>query len=345
LVVQALRDLLAEGAGEDDDFDTEVMQADQGSPEDWLGSVGTAPFLAERRTLVVRNLLRLDPDKAFKEKSGAKSHPFAARLKALPATARLVLVGDSESGDYAKQKTLGDVGGRWEKIVKAGGGQVLRFDPDPRRASERIKAEAERRGLKVSPKVALLLGEMVGGQVGMALQELEKLALYIHPDKKVEESHVRSLVTATPEFNVFSMIDAIVEGRPAQAAAALQVVLYSGPRGAEESAPLIMRLLIRRFTHLWEARICQEHRVSPAALPDEVARLMGAKPNITSLPAWQADRLLPHARRLGFDRLTAAMEEILRADCRLKGILPGFSPADTLEEMTIRLAGLCQGRN
>ena len=37
-----------------DDFDLQIFEGDS-DPTDWLASVGTAPFLAERRTVVVRH--------------------------------------------------------------------------------------------------------------------------------------------------------------------------------------------------------------------------------------------------------------------------------------------------
>ena len=70
-----------------DDFDLQSYEGDS-DPVDWVASAGTSPFLADRRVVVVRHLLRCDPDRG-------KSVSF----KGLPSTALLILIADDENGD------------------------------------------------------------------------------------------------------------------------------------------------------------------------------------------------------------------------------------------------------
>jgi hypothetical protein len=42
-----------------DDYDLETVEAESSPPHQWIASAGTTPFLAERRTVVVRHLLRV----------------------------------------------------------------------------------------------------------------------------------------------------------------------------------------------------------------------------------------------------------------------------------------------
>jgi hypothetical protein len=44
------------------------------------------------------------------------------------------------------------------------------------------------------------------------------------------------------------------------------------------------------------------------------------------------------ARRITFAQLASALEILSEADARLKGILTGFTPIDTLERMVIEMA-------
>ena len=61
LRVRGLHALL-KAADPDGGLELENLEAGQHRPDAWLASAGTAPFLSERRTVVVRHLLRASPE-------------------------------------------------------------------------------------------------------------------------------------------------------------------------------------------------------------------------------------------------------------------------------------------
>ena len=85
---RAFHDILAAANIEKDDFDMVSMEADFQSPMDWYASVSTSPFLSERRTTIIRHLLRCDVDKLK-----------SVDLSKLPESSLLILIADDESGD------------------------------------------------------------------------------------------------------------------------------------------------------------------------------------------------------------------------------------------------------
>ena len=87
---RALTAILAELGPSDDDFDREEFDAGSSDYLTWMGSASTVPFLSERRVVIVRHILRQDPDDV--------------KLPDLPPSALLVLVADEEAGDDDKQR-------------------------------------------------------------------------------------------------------------------------------------------------------------------------------------------------------------------------------------------------
>src|SRR5206468_3285295 len=118
----------------------------------------TAPFLSERRTIVVRHLLRREPD----------GEDLAKQMKLLPETGLLLLVADEEVGDENRQRRLASIRSAWEKVVKAAGGVVADFPTNAKQIRESIKNEAERLGKKISDASAESLAEMTGANFSRA---------------------------------------------------------------------------------------------------------------------------------------------------------------------------------
>src|SRR4051812_46511304 len=138
-------------ATSDGDFDLQTFEADEANPMEWLASAGTAPFLSERRTVVVRHLLRREPP-GFKGAQDEEHKSFSEEIlksfKNLPSSALLVLVADEETGDENRQRRLASIRKAWEKVVKDSGGTVADFTTNAKQISAAIKLEADRLGKK-----------------------------------------------------------------------------------------------------------------------------------------------------------------------------------------------------
>jgi DNA polymerase III subunit delta len=332
---EALTQVL-QAATAEDDFDLEKVMADASDPQDWLASAGTAPFLSERRTVVVRNVLRQDEVKGFADQ-------FVQGVKALPSSALLVLVADEESGDENRQKRFQRARKSWEDLVKKAGGYVEVFKLEGAGLRPALKTRANSLGKPISDRAADLLIEMTGGNLSRAYDELDKLILFAGDEKQIQESDVRDVVVPSREWNVFKMVDAIVAGDAAEALRQLRIVVSSAAKAEEIGFRSLLPMLSRQLRLIWQARICVEARTDPVRAPGEVTRWFPQNPNLSSAQEWQRNKSMNAARSISFDQLSKLIAMVCDADARLKGQLASFSGADTLERMTLEMVGLVRG--
>lgn len=325
LLRRALIELLGEVAPEGDDFDLITMEADVTSPIDWLGAAGTAPFLAPRRTCVVRHLLRHD-------------EPDALKLDSLPEYALLVLVADEEIGDEAKQGKLKRLRTQWVNHVKSGGGHVEMFAADSKALPGMLRKEAEALGAALTPPAALLLAEMVGGSLSRGLGELEKLVLFIGDERQIGEKIVREVATPSREWNVFRLVEMVASGDVGGALQQLQILVVSPTKAEDAAYSRILPNLHRQVRLLWQARILVEAKASPDSIPAHLAAQMTESPSFAKEPPYRQSKLMTVARQTSFSSLAAALQIVADADAKLKGMLPAFSAMETLEEAILMLA-------
>lgn len=333
----------------DGDFDLQTFEADEAAPLEWIASAGTAPFLSERRTVVVRHLLRREvvgsrAAATTDEEPKAPAELLAKEFKNLPASALLLLVADEETGDESKQRKLGNNRKAWEKVVKDAGGHVAVFSTDAKQISQSIKKEAERLGKKISDASAESLAEMTGSNFSRAIEELEKLAIYIGDEGTIREADIRSVVLPSREWSVFKLIDAIVDGSVHEALRQLRILVGSQTKAEEAAFSRILPTLSRQLRLMWQARLCVEAKCSPQAAPPQVARLFPDKPNLAKEAPYRQSRLMQQARRVDFEALQRCLQAVTDADAKLKGLLDSFSAMESLEHMVLQMVEVIGAR-
>ena len=322
LRMRFLQDLLDQASG-GDDFDLETFVGDASNPSQWLASAGTAPFLSPRRTVVVRNVLRADP-KDFNPSP-------------LPDTALLILVADDETGDSERQRKLDSTRTAWNKKIPTADGIVLDFAIDAKQISEAIRDEAGARGKKVSPRAAELLREMCGGSLSRSMEELEKLVLFASDAGEIRESDIRAVAVASPEWNIFGLIDAITRGDTGASLRQLQILAASNSKVEDVAFSTIFPLMSTQLKMIWQARACIEAGVTVANAPESLTSTFLERPNFAKEQEWKRNRAMATARTLDFDALTKCFTAMSDADARLKGQLPAFSNRETLDRMVLEM--------
>lgn len=321
---RALRTLLDQGG--EDDFDRQGFEADESTPIEWLAAAGTAPFLSDRRTVVVRHLLRFDFD---------PDEPLS--LKGLPNSARLVLVADDETGDENKQKRLQTVYKKWAKLVKDAKGLALDFETKPEAVRSQVHAEVLGRGMKISPKALDTLVEMTGGNLSRCLEEIEKLALFAGQDGEIKESHVIEVVVPSREWNIFKLSNAIIAGQAGEALNQLNILAASTTKIEDFAFKTIFPQLSRQFRLLWQARICIEAKTNPGNAPESVSRLFPADMSLAKQSPGAQGAIMRNAQKVRFDGLRRCLRIVADADARMKGLLDGYSSRETLERMVLEM--------
>jgi DNA polymerase III subunit delta len=324
LVRQALVELIQEAGLEKDDYDLETMSGDGNPVHNWLASAGTAPFLAPRRVVVVRQTLK------------AKLEELTdASLKALPETALLILVLDEESGET--RPTGGAKKRQLEKTVTAAGGIVVSFAADPKKTKEQIRAMIVSKGKNIAPNALETLVEMTGGSLSRAMEEVEKLILFSRSEA-ISDHDVRSTVVASREWNIWRMIDAMTQGDVGESLRQLRIVVASKGKVEDVAFSQLFPLVARQLRLLMQGRLCLDAGCQPQSAPDEVRANFPSKPNLASESPYRQNSVMRSARNLSLDQITKAMTIVCDADARLKGLEASFSGMDTVERLVFELS-------
>jgi DNA polymerase III delta subunit len=311
----------------DGDMETEQVIADDRPVGDWFGSVGTAPFFSSYRTMVVRNLARVSFDKGY-----------STWLKDMPETARLVLVVDEETGDDDKQRRLKSATDAWTKAVKEAGGAVLTFDLPKKEIPSLVAARAKEMGLKINKSTSELLVEMVGRRADAAFAELDKLSLMVDEGEAITPDHVRQMVTADPEYNVFRLAQAVIEGSRGEALRQLNAQLGHAKDLTTEALVRVFPVLIRQVKLVWQARASIELGVNFGHPNAALDACLLENPSLKGSPSWSQEQIVRMARKTTFKRLATCYLEVVRAESQLKGQEAGASQMETLEQMVLRMA-------
>jgi DNA polymerase-3 subunit delta len=283
--------------------------------------------------LVVRHLLRTEADQ------------LNVDLGRLPESSLLILVADEESGSedrVRRMKTTVRKG--WERAVTERGGFIWAFEPNPKTVRAELKVELQNRGIAITEKAIDVLIEMTGSNLSRAMGELEKLNLFVGPERSIGEADVRDLVLPSRDWNVFEMVTAISAGNVAEALRQLRILITNSQKAEAAAFQNILPMLSRQLRLLWQARICLDAKCDVANPTPEIARLINTKPDISKEAPYRQAALTRAAAKLTLPRLRRGFAILSDTDARLKGALPAFSGIDTLERMVLELSHVISGR-
>lgn len=326
----ALAQILEAAAIQPDDFDLQTFDGDT-APGEWIAAAGTAPFLADRRVVVVRHLLRCDLERA-------KGVSFMG----LPASALLILVADDEAGDEDRQRRLKTARTGWEKVAKDAGGSILQCKANDADFSSLVKAETMSADKKITDRALAVLKEMCAGSASRALEEVPKLVAYVGTEPTIQESDVREVVVPGREWNVFKLVDSVVEGDVAEALRQLRILVGSPSKAEEAAFRNILPQMSRSLRLAWQARACLDAGVPPGS-PEASATSL-TKPNLAGEQDFVKGKAMRAAKRLHLSQIASMLALLSEADAKLKGILPAFTAMETLEQTVLKMADVARSR-
>jgi DNA polymerase-3 subunit delta len=171
-----------------------------------MDDLGTLPFLADRRVVVIRDADRFIS--TYREK-------LERYLESPAPTGTLMLVCRS----FAKNTRL------YKAAAEAGGQTVECKRLTVRGLIDFVVAEVGARGKRVDQATAARLVELTGQDQGLLVGEVEKLCLYAHERPAITVNDVDDLVGLTREEKIFAVMDAAATGRLAQALQLWQQVI------------------------------------------------------------------------------------------------------------------------
>jgi len=281
----------------------------------------TAPFLAEKRLVIVKGLLeRFEPKTkpGRKEKIARKPaqqseyKSLADYITNIPDSTMLVLVdGSIKSNNPLLKEVSGKADIRSFPLLK---GDKLR---------QWIQRRVKEEGGSMSPRAVSLLAQVVGGNLWIMASEIDKLVL-LTSGRRIEEEDVRRAVGYMPEANVFAMIDAILEFKAGVAEQLLEQLLQ---RGAAPAYLLFM--LSRQVQMIVRARELRRQRKPETEIQNKLG--------LTS--EFALGRTLEQADRYPVERLKEAYDRLLQTDLSIK---TGKYEGELA--LNILIAELCQKR-
>lgn len=316
--------ILAEvcGVGNEEAYDRVTLFADECEPATWLAQASTFPLWEERRTVVVRKLHR-------------GPAPRKADLKSLPETAFLVLVSEDDPDDEQRARR-GDPTSEWMAAVKAAGGLVVHCAVERQSPVPLLREAAREAGKKLAPVTAQALFEMSGGSLSRSLNELEKLVLYVGDAAEITQADLRACITPSLEWSIFHLLDALFVGRCGEALAQVRILVGSTKRVDEAAYKNVFPMLSRQLRLVWQARVLIENGCTPHACRHDVRSMLPSKPNLLNERDFVQRKVMAQGQNVSRDQLALCIRYLAEADAKLKGLSPGFSPFETLEELILK---------
>jgi DNA polymerase-3 subunit delta len=279
---------------------TTVLDGQQLASDQLMAVVGTIPFLAEKRLVIVRGLLgRFEP----KTRAGVRKKPasktnqqneyksLVACIDGIPDSTILVLV-DGKMGSK-------------NPLFKA-------FSPKatvktfPRMKNSELQKWIQKRvkegGGSISSQAVDLLIRHVGSNLWIMSSEIEKLVLFTS-GRRIEGEDVDRVVSGVREVNVFAMVDAVLEFKARVAEQALHQLLQRG------AAPAYLLVMLSRQVRM--IVLAKEMRGQRKPETEIQSRL-----GLTSDYALR--KTLEQAGRCSMERLRRLYHKLLETDLSIK---------------------------
>jgi len=255
------------------------------------------PFLAEKRLVIVTDLLtRLVPRKG-REASAAQKEFLAALadyLPRLPDTTRLVFVEDRPLP--ARHPIL-------QMAQQEAWGYVKRFDaPEARTLPRWVEKRVRKHGGEIEPRAAAHLAAVVEDDLRLLDQEIVKLVTYTNAERAIVREDVDAVVPYAQAAIVFDLVDALGRRDGRTAAQTLHRLLDAGEH------PLgLLAMIVRQFRLLIQVNELKAER----ATPRDIAQALNLHP-------FPARKLYNQATHFTAAQLETVYRHLLDTDVAIK---------------------------
>lgn len=279
------------------------LRGDQVKPVELIGICSTIPFMDLRRLVVVEGLLasmeRRPGRGRARGRGDSRTSPtqlggwgaLTEALPGMPETTLLVFLDGSIQESNPLLQLLRPLA-RVQELNAPSGEALARW----------IKTTAQQKGSSISPAAITSLAELVGNDLWTLDREIEKLSLYA-AGRGIEEADVRELVTQVREANIFSAVDAMLEGKPGVALRLLHQLRQDG-----KELSYILSMVGRQLRLLALARDLTERGVAQ----QELAHRLG-------LPSqFVLRKTLDQARKHSWSDISWCYQRLLETDLSVK---------------------------
>lgn len=291
---------------------TTLMDGSEVTLNRLISACDALPFLAPYRLVVVEGLLGRFEPKGQPSPQGAslkeETHSLAAYAKRMSPSTVLVLVDGKTKRDNPLLAALSPLA-------------LVRTFPLLRGAELQnwVRQQVAQKQGSIAPQAVTTLVQLVGENLWVMGQEIEKLLLYAS-GRRIEKDDVEKIVSYSQEANVFALVDALLERRLPQAGSWLHRLLWQGAAPA-----YLLTMITRQLRLLVQAN---EFLSQGLPLPEVQARL-----GLTNDYAFR--QTLKLAKSYPMARLVAIYGKLLETDLSIK--TGRCQPELALESLTVEL--------
>ena len=272
-----------------------------------IESCETLPMMSDYRLIIVRDCALAQSGKAKDE--AQESAALCEYLPRVPETTCLLFdLGDGVD----KRKKLS------QALMKLPG--AVSFDAlDDAQLARWMGQTLRPLGKRMDRAACEALAFASGRDLTLLSGELQKLAAYVGERADITEQDIEQVATHTAECTVFSMVDAITEGRAQQAFGLLGVLLQGG-----EQRIGILAMITRQYRQMMHLSALLRERVPQG----QQAKLLG-------VPPFALTRLSRQVGKRSYEALRTCVEACVQADYDIKR---GALREDAaLEQLMLRL--------
>ncbi|MFL7791415.1 MAG: DNA polymerase III subunit delta [Anaerolineae bacterium] len=270
------------------DLNTTLLDGRKATLAELRHACDAIPFLAEKRLVIVEDLLaRTSGQEKFLDK-------LAGYLGQLPETTRLVFV---------ETKLLPASHPILQLAQKDERGYAKQFvSPDVKMLPGWIEKRVHKYGGEIEPQAAAQLAAVVGADLRLLDQEIEKLVTYVNAERAITEADVDAIVPYAQAAVVFDLVDALGRRDGQTAARTLHRLLDAGEH------PLgLLAMIVRQFRLLIQVKELK----AEGANPQTIAKALGIHP-------FPARKLHNQATYFTAEQLEMVYRHLLDSDVAIK---------------------------
>jgi DNA polymerase-3 subunit delta len=277
---------------------TSTFDGQKLTPGELKGVVETAPFLAEKRLVIIQGLLgrfeaRGRPRRKKTSDGGGEGNAkaFTEAMSNIPQSTVIVLT------DGTRIKSTNPL----LKLLSSQA-EVRPFPllKEPK-LKQWIEKEVSAQDAAISPPAVDLLARMVGANLWTMSGEITKLTLYTG-GRRIEAEDIDKVVSSAQEANVFAMVDAILDFKAGVAERLLEQLL---DRGA--SSAYLLTMLTRQVRLIVQTKEMRRQRKTDI----EIQNKLGLAP-------FPLRKTLEQAQRYPLERLKQVYKKLLQTDLYIK---------------------------
>ncbi|PIQ77252.1 DNA polymerase III subunit delta [Candidatus Peregrinibacteria bacterium CG11_big_fil_rev_8_21_14_0_20_46_8] len=271
------------------DMNMETLDGKEVKAKDVVSSCAAAPFLGDKRLLIVKDFLR--------DGSSDEREIMGKALEQIPDFCVLVF---SEMGSVDKRTSL------YKKLVKAA--EVVDFTPPQGMQLDKwIRSEVAGRGGQIEPDAVQLLGDILGGDLYALENEIAKLCAYCGASaeaaaRPINRQDIELMIDTTLATSIFKFTDALSTKNIKAATSALHNLLYTG-----EDPYRILYMIMRQFRIITSVKDLAEQ----GAHKGEIASKIKEHPFVVQ-------NTLSIVRNFSMAQLKRAYELLIELDTQLK---------------------------